>query len=581
MKLRLYLLAFLIYFVGRFSVCYSQIRPAIFENVLNSYSSPLRVSYIKPKNIVWQSTRGVSNAGKLLENNFSQPLLSDTGGLQLKGQAALILDFGCQLQGGLRITTTKNNKNPNASVRIRFGESVGEVNSNIGEKESGNDHAFRDITTSLPWLGAMEMGNTGFRFVRIDLLDSSSSVEIKEITAKFSYRDIEYKGSFRCNDDLLNKIWLTGAYTVHLNMQEFLWDGVKRDRLVWVGDMHPEVMTITSVFGKNDVVSSSLDLIRDRTPENEWMNGISSYSIWWILIQKDWYLYQGDLSYLKEQQDYLSLTLKRLSTKIGDNGKELLDGWRFLDWPSSTDSVAIHVGLQSLLKMAFEAGSYLATALKNEEMGQICRVALKKMSAYKTPIPQRKQAAALLALSDLAPPSYINNRILSKNGAEGISTFFGYYILLAQAKADDIVGAMKNIRAYWGGMIDLGATTFWEDFDINWMKNAARLDELPDSNKVDVHGAYGDFCYKGYRKSLCHGWASGPTAWLSEYVLGIIPLEPGMKKIKIAPNLGDLEWAEGTFPTPYGIIRVSHRKTITGTVVSKIHVPKGIKVIKN
>ena len=34
-------------------------------------------------------------------------------------------------------------------------------------------------------------------------------------------------------------------------MQEYLWDGVKRDRLVWLGDMHPEVMTVQSVFGGN------------------------------------------------------------------------------------------------------------------------------------------------------------------------------------------------------------------------------------------------------------------------------------------------------------------------------------------
>ena len=63
-------------------------------------------------------------------------------------------------------------------------------------------------------------------------------------------------------------------------MQEYLWDGVKRDRLVWVGDLHPEVMTVNTVFGYNEVVPKSLDLIRDITPLPQWMNGISSYSIW-------------------------------------------------------------------------------------------------------------------------------------------------------------------------------------------------------------------------------------------------------------------------------------------------------------
>ena len=34
-----------------------------------------------------------------------------------------------------------------------------------------------------------------------------------------------------------------------LNMQDCLWDGIKRDRLVWIGDMHPETMSILAVFG--------------------------------------------------------------------------------------------------------------------------------------------------------------------------------------------------------------------------------------------------------------------------------------------------------------------------------------------
>ena len=93
-------------------------------------------------------------------------------------------------------------------------------------------------------------------------------------------RDIPYLGTFKSNDERLNKIWETGAYTVHLNMQEYLWDGIKRDRLVWVGDMHPEVMTILAVFGANEVVPKSLDFIAEITPSNEWMNGISSYSMW-------------------------------------------------------------------------------------------------------------------------------------------------------------------------------------------------------------------------------------------------------------------------------------------------------------
>ncbi len=150
-------------------------------------------------------------------------------------------------------------------------------------------------------------------------------------------------------------------------MQNFLWDGIKRDRLVWVGDMYPEVMTILSVFGYNEVVPKSLDLVRDITELPEYMNGISSYSMWWILIQYQWYLNNGDLNYLKKNRDYLFATLDLLEKKIEPDGQENLDGMRFLDWPTSPNKQAIHAGLQSLMVMTFEAGEKIAIALDDKE----------------------------------------------------------------------------------------------------------------------------------------------------------------------------------------------------------------------
>ena len=129
-------------------------------------------------------------------------------------------------------------------------------------------------------------------------------------------------------------------------------------------------------------------------------------------------------------------------------------------------------------------------------------------------------------------------------------------------------------------MLDLGSTTFWEDFNINWMKNAARIDELVPAGKVDVHKTYGGYCYMKFRHSLCHGWASGPTAWMSRYVLGIEIAEPGCKAVRIVPHLGDLQWAEGSFPTPYGVIKVRHTKKSDGTIDTELSCPKEITVIK-
>lgn len=159
-------------------------------------------------------------------------------------------------------------------------------------------------------------------------------------------------------------------------------------------------------------------------------------------------------------------------------------------------------------------------------------------------------------------------------------TFYGYYMFKARALAGDYQGAIDNIREYWGAMLDLGATTFWEDFDIEWMKDAGRIDQLPSPGKIDIHSTYGNYCYKGFRHSFCHGWASGPTSWLSENVLGVKVLEPGCRVIRIEPHLGDLQWMEGSFPTPLGIIKIRHDKMANGLVKSRINAPKGIRVVK-
>ena len=170
--------------------------------------------------------------------------------------------------------------------------------------------------------------------------------------------------------------------------------------------------------------------------------------------------------------------------------------------------------------------------------------------------------------------------IINVGGAKNFSTFYGYYMLQAMAKAGDYQDAMDRICEYWGAMLDLGATTFWEDFNLDWTKNAARIDELVPDGKVDIHKSYGNYCYKGFRHSFCHGWASGPTSWLSENVLGVKILKPGCKEVLIEPHLGNLKWVKGTFPTPYGIISITHKKDANGKVVSTINAPKEIKIIR-
>lgn len=536
--------------------------------------------------MLWQSESGVQNADSLLKPHAGQavlvepqppcalaPVTSGAGG-------GVLLDFGRELHGYVELITPMTSEQAKLRrVRVRFGESASEAMAELGGRQNAqNDHALRDQIVELPWLGKKMVGPSGFRFVRIDNAGSQLPVQLSHVRAVLQIRDVPQIGSFECDDPRLNQIWRVGAYTVHLNMQEYLWDGIKRDRLVWIGDMHPEVSTINAVFGYNDVVPRSLDLTREITPVSQWMNGISSYSMWWVLIHEELWMHQGNREYLQQQKPYLAQLLRRLAGLVGPDGKEKIDGMRFLDWPSSPNQQGVTAGLQALLVMTLESGARLMTAVGDSDTADVCSQAAARARRVVPEVNGSKSGAALLALAGMSDPRQVANSVLKANGPKGISTFYGFYVLQALAKADEMDAALSFIRTYWGAMLDLGATTFWEDFNLDWTENAARIDELVPAGKKDIHGDYGAYCYEGFRHSLCHGWASGPTAFLSQNVLGVRPLEPGFTRVRIDPKLGDLKWAKGSYPTPLGPITVHHERTADGTVRSKVDAPPAIRV---
>ena len=539
--------------------------------------SALTSFVIQPKRVVWKTDAGVANSENLLKPHSGQAVLIEpVPPLVLNPGAGLVLDFGLEIAGSVELFTAITKEKDMPLLRIRFGESVAETMADIGERGAQNDHALRDQIVKIPWLGKKTVGPSGFRFVRIDNADPKIAAELSQVRAILTLRDIPYIGSFKCPDERLNQIWQTGAYTVHLNMQDYLWDGIKRDRLVWLGDMHPEVSVIDSVFGDNEVVPKSLDMTRDVTPVTAWMNGISSYSMWWILIHEEWYRHHGNLAYLKEQQPYLTALLKRLATHVDADGRENLDGMRFLDWPTYENKTAVHEGLQAMMTLTMESGARLTEILGDPETAKLCSDTAVLLRKHTPETSGRKSPAALLAIAGFRDPADVA-KVLKKDGPKDLSTFYGFYVLNALAKSGDIDTGLDFISQYWGGMLDAGATTFWEDFDLAWTKNAGRIDEPVAPGKKDLHGDFGAHCYVGFRHSFCHGWAGGPTAWLSRNVLGITPAEPGFTKVRITPQLGRLAWAEGTYPTPKGPIRVRHEKQADGSIKSTVHLPDGVE----
>ncbi len=532
--------------------------------------------YLTAERVLWSDK--AENTEILTESGDGHASLSDGKTCHIMSGGGVMLDFGREIAGRVNIIFQGCSGKMNGKIRVRFGESAMEAMSDIGFKNATNDHAIRDTVLAVPALGCVELGASGFRFVRIDVCEDTQSVDIKEAYGVLECRDLEYKGSFESNDELLNKIWQTGAYTVHLNMQDYLLDGIKRDRLVWIGDMHPETSTVQTVFGYDKCVSDSLDHIKNQTKPTEWMNTIPTYSMWWIKIHRDWYFQNGNLEYLKEQEEYISALLEHIFGFINADGTNSIEN-RFIDWPSESDAVAKDAGMHAMIIITIRAGQEIFEILGNPDMQEKCRKNLEILAKYKPDCGGYKQAAGLLCMANPEAAKELNEKVLSQNPYKGLSTFLGYYTLQARAMAGDIDGALDICRTYWGKMLELGATTFWEDFNLDWAENCTKLDEFVTDGKKDIHGDFGGYCYEGYRHSLCHGWASGPTAFLSQYVLGVKILEPGCKKVKLSPQLGQLDYVKGTYPTPYGIIEIEHKRD-GENIITKVKAPAEVEIEK-
>jgi hypothetical protein len=76
--------------------------------------------------------------------------------------------------------------------------------------------------------------------------------------------------------------------------------------------------------------------------------------------------------------------------------------------------------------------------------------------------------------------------------------------------------------------------------------------------------------------SLAHAWSGGPVPALSGYVLGARATAPGYARWIVAPQPGDLRWAQGQVPTPHGPL-VSRWTRARGGFTLTVHGPRGTR----
>ena len=358
-------------------------------------------------------------------------------------------------------------------------------------------------------------------------------------------------------------------------MQNRLWDGIKRDRLVWIGDMHPETLGILNLYGAHPLVEKGLAESAERNPIPNWISSIPSYSVWWIAILCDYVFYTGDWNFAISWLDYANGIIKMLDECVSDCGElDYKNGNNiFINWESEDDPDK-NSGNRGLIIWALKKYSDMLErhGLKTDLAKNIVLRLFKNKK-----ITSKNKSVAVLYYLGYGLTEEVKE-LFSNDVLSGLSPFMSYYMASVILKCTDCSTALNALTEFYSGMLSRGATSFWEAFDLDWLKDSGRIDELPKSGDLDIHSAFGKYCYTGYRLSLCHGWACGPINFIKEYILGIKVLEEGCKTIKISPNLCGLKWCKGVFPTPYGNVKISLKEE-NGQISAEIDAPKEIKIV--
>lgn len=491
---------------------------------------------------------------------------------------AMLIDFGRELAGRIVVDSGSDH---DATISIAYGEDELEaMATGLTPSQRGGNYLGTNLL-DVPANGTARGPKSAFRYVRVTFLRGAPAIALRSIHAEAITYPVKYEGSFESSDAKLNRIWETAAYTAHLCMQDDIWDAPKRDRGRWAGDLDVEAGTILSVFGDTFALEETLKHLGDDTATGQAVNGIGGYTAQWITTLSKVYDASGDVAFAHKEHDTLRKLLATMDGSL-DAQTGLLrrdaKGWGFVDWAPGLYGATEDTYRGSTLEFlrAYQAAPVLLRAAGDEEAAKLYeqRAATMREAARKAfvdpathTVGSTWQLNALAVLTKLEPES--NDAIWTNVLAhvkqdtpqdQVISPYFNSYVLDAMSDTGHARMSLDWIRTYWGGMLDEGATSFWESYDLRWPKTDAHLSLLADGTS-------------GYFVSYAHGWASWPAPWLEQNVLGVRATSPGFASVDVRPDLLGLEFAHGSISTPHGAIKVSLDRTKPWT----LDLPAGVE----
>jgi hypothetical protein len=414
------------------------------------------------------------------------------------------------------------------------------------------------------------------RYMQIVVRNAPRGLVIRRLGATASHYPVTERGRFSCSDPMLTKLWTLGAYTLRQCMHDAWEDCPSREQRQWLGDVTVENLAAWAAFGDSAAPLTAKFLVQVAesqrpdgltqmfAPGDHKENGnlIPDWTLQWILSARDHWELTADQATIETIWPSVQKALAWFERLCGPRGLIVdMPYWHFMDWAGlgrQGEAAAINAQFAGALRAAavlalvvgFEraAVAYAAradaiiTALDashwDERRGawvdmvspatgqqdqRISQHANAAMALWGDPSADRV-ARALARVTDPAretrtpaPPVVpVGTPLDEAHGVVMANTFYGHFVGEALARHGLRAQALNQIRRRFGPMLEAGATTLWE--------------------------AMSPYA------SLCHGFSASPTWFLSRHVLGVSPATPGFGRVRISPDLADLDHAEGVVP---------------------------------
>lgn len=498
-----------------------------------------------------------------------------------------VLDMGQNMVGWVRFTVCAE-----AGTVITLQHA--EVLDRNGNFYTGNLRSAKQTITYICRGGGDEtfepyLSFQGFRYVKVTGVPQDQLFD--QFIGCVIHTDLEQSGSFQCSDEMVNQLQHNILWGQKGNFLDIPTDCPQRDeRLGWTGDA--QVFIRTAAFNMNVVPFFEKwlkDLAADQEADGRVPHVIPDIpaagygsSAWGdAAVICPWTIYQcyGDIRVLDRQYSSMKAWVEYMRMQ-GDNEFLWNTGFHFGDWLGLDAKENSYTGAtpKDLIATAFYAYSTellakTAAVLGNTEDAKAYHALHERIvSAFRTEfvtpsgrVASPTQTAYLLVLMFDLLEEKVRQRTakmlaehIEENGTHLTTGFVGtpyLNLVLSRFGYTDLAYRLLLQKEYpsWLFSVVQGATTIWEHWDGIKQDGSFWSDDMNSYNHY-AYGAIGD--------------------WLYRVVGGIDLVEPGYKKIRIQPKIGDqLSWAEASLDSMHGNIKVSWHKQNNGSVEMDVVIP--------